>query len=245
MTRGNEHPQNCSCGLCRRARAPGEADVRLVVEEAATDGEAEVLDLRATQFGQTPIDEDAREFLTPQYADIETLDEMNEAEALNIADAVFWSEQQEWTLEGFLDHFTLRDLHRRMFCEVWTWAGTHRLRETNLGISPARVPDAWAGLIGNAKYWVETETYPVDEICVRLHHRSVAIHPFPNGNGRHARLMANTLAFILGLGRTRFTWGVQPGHEETGRREYLEALRAADAGDYTHLVEIATRHSNQ
>lgn len=226
---------------------PAEADVSLNVDldvEHDADDE-EVLDMHVTHFGQTPIDEDAREYLTPRYAHIETLDEMNEAEAFNIADAVFWSEQQDWTVDDFLNHFTLRDLHRRMFCDVWTWAGTHRLRETNLGISPARVPDAWAGLIGNAKYWVENETYPADEICVRLHHRGVVIRPFPNGNGRHARLMANTLASILGLGRTRYTWGVRPGHEEAGRREYLEALREADGGDYSHLVEVATRYRAQ
>ena len=94
----------------------------------------------------------------------------------------------------------MRDLHRRMFGRVWTWAGHVRQRETNMGIDPSKIIHEWEILLRNTQFQIENETYSPEEICVRLHRRMLEIHCFPNGNGRHARLAASELGRILGLG---------------------------------------------
>src|SRR5690606_30733204 len=96
-------------------------------------------------------------------------------------------------------------LHKRMFGDVWKWAGMYRRTARNIGIDAYRVPTEMAATFDDLRYWVENETYAPDEIAVRLHHRLVAIHPFPNGNGRHARLVADLL--IERLGGEVFSWG--------------------------------------
>jgi Fic-DOC domain mobile mystery protein B len=125
-----------------------------------------------------------------------------------------------------------------MFGEVWTWAGVYRRTELNIGVAPHRIAEEAAILFSDARFWISHESYAADEIAVRLHHRLVFIHPFANGNGRHARLMADLS--IRRLGRDAFTWG---GGSIAGigeiRRAYVDALRAADANDYENLIAFA------
>ena len=93
-------------------------------------------------------------------------------------------------------------------------------------------------LLGDVRYWIENNTYSRDEIAVRFHHRLVLIHPFANGNGRHARLIADVLA--IRLGRPTLTWGsVSLVKEGEARNQYLEAIRIADSGDIQPLLEFA------
>jgi fido (protein-threonine AMPylation protein) len=81
-------------------------------------------------------------------------------------------------------------------------------------------------------------TYPTDEIGVRFHHRLVFIHPFPQGNGRHARLAADLL--IVSLGNTRFSWGSANLVEPAGARaSYIRALRSADGHEIEPLLSFA------
>lgn len=109
-------------------------------------------DLHVTQFGQTPIDPDAAAFLTPEYAHITTLDEMNEAELLNIFDARDWLNKQTLEPDDILNQSFMLDLHRRMFCDVWTWAGRVRDRETNMGIDPLQIRERWHSLLGDVAF---------------------------------------------------------------------------------------------
>lgn len=75
---------------------------------------------------------------------------------------------------------------------------------------------------------------------MRFHHRLVLIHPFPNGNGRHARLMTDI--FLLSQNYERFLWGDHQAMTSATviRRNYIDALRAADRGDYG-LLKIFLR----
>ena len=136
-----------------------------------------------------------------------------------------------------LDERFLTDLHKRMFGRVWRWAGKFRHTERNVGVDPLRIATDLRLLLDDCRYWIEHGTYPPDEICARFHHRLVFIHPFPNGNGRHARLAIDLL--LVALGQPRFSWGktnlVNPG--ET-RRAYVAALRAADGRDIGPLLEF-------
>lgn len=188
--------------------------------------------------GQTPVD---AQYLTPPYAGIATRGELNDAEADNITDGLLWLGDQSLTTVDLLSQSFLRELHRRMFGDVWTWAGQTRRRETTIGVAPAQIPERLQVLLGDTTYWVEHQTYPESEIAVRFHHLLVSIHPFVNGNGRHARLAAGALAEALGLGPAHLSWGARSGLPVTeARLRYLTALRAADRGDYTALLETAT-----
>lgn len=181
----------------------------------------------------TPLEAEEREQLIPSY--ITTRAELNEAELANIADAVRWLGSRK---RDILDRDFLNTLHKRMFGEVWKWAGRYRTTPRNIGIDAYRISVELHQVIDDAKYWVEHATFPPDEIGVRFSHRVVAIHPYPNGNGRFSRLIADLLA--IQLGQSRFTWGrvnlVDPS--ET-RKEYIAALKSADAGDYGHLITFS------
>jgi Fic-DOC domain mobile mystery protein B len=182
----------------------------------------------------TPLTAEEREQLIPSYITLRS--ELNEAEQINIAQANRWLGRARKV--DVLDDAALRDLHQRMFGEVWKWAGQYRLTPRNIGIDAYRIPMEMRSLVDDVRFWVENSTYSPDEIAVRFSHRLVSIHPFPNGNGRLSRLAGDLLT--IQLGQQRFTWGrtniVDAG---TTRRAYVAALRAADAGDIAPLLAFA------
>ena len=184
--------------------------------------------------GATALTVEEQRELIPSY--ISNRRELNEAEQENILRGQDWGLRRR--KRDVLKEKFLTDLHRNMFCEVWRWAGEFRHSERNLGIPFYEIPAALRLLLDDAKAWIECKSYPADEIAVRFHHRLVAIHPFPNGNGRHARLMADLL--IMQLGGERFSWG-RANLRDAGatRAEYIAALQAADHHDYSALPGFA------
>jgi Fic-DOC domain mobile mystery protein B len=181
----------------------------------------------------TPLTPQERNGLIPTHVALRS--ELNELEQQNIADADRWAFSRK---RNILDETFLRGLHRRMFNRVWRWAGAYRTTERNLGIPPFRIQPDLRQTVGDAQYWISHQTYPPDELAVRFHHRLVSVHPFPNGNGRWSRLAADLL--IVGQGDLRFTWG-RTNLRAAGdvRREYIDALHAADHHDLTLLVRFA------
>lgn len=182
----------------------------------------------------TPLTAEEREQLIPAY--ITLRHELNEAEQINIGQALRWAAARK--KRDVLDQKFLRQLHKRMFGDVWRWAGQYRTSARNIGVDPYRITMDVHQVIGDACYWIEHKTYLPDEIAVRFSHRLVAIHPFPNGNGRFSRLIGDLL--VQQLGQEPFTWGranlVDLG--ET-RVRYIEALRAADNHDIKPLLLFA------
>lgn len=180
----------------------------------------------------TPLTAEEREGLIPSYVTLRR--ELNEAEQANILEAEQWAFSRK---RNVLDERFLKYLHKRMFGRVWRWAGKFRHTERNVGVDPYRIATDLRQLLDDSRYWIEHNTYPLDEISARFHHRLVYIHPFPNGNGRHARLATDLL--LVALGQSRFSWGrtslVNPG--ET-RHAYVVALRAADGRDIRPLLEF-------
>lgn len=180
--------------------------------------------------GATPLEEDEADGLIP---DLQTRAELNAWERGNILKG------EEWAFGGRRDEilsieFT-KKLHGRMFDETWTWAGKFRRSDKSIGVYWATITAALRDLLKDTRYWISNGTYPKDEILARFHHRLVAIHPFPNGNGRHARLMADVLAATMG--RERLTWGRGTlGAAGETRGSYLAALKQADTGDITTLM---------
>jgi Fic-DOC domain mobile mystery protein B len=181
----------------------------------------------------TPLDADEREALLPSYITLRR--ELNEAEQVNIAAAMAWLRRRK---RDVLDETFLRELHKRMFGKTWRWAGHYRVTGRNIGVEAYRIRAEVVYAIDDAKFWVTNTTFPADEIAVRLSHRLVFIHPFPNGNGRFSRLVGDLMA--MQLGRPPFSWGSQNLVDATAmRRAYIQALRAADAHDFSLLIAFA------
>ncbi|AMJ61115.1 mobile mystery protein B [Bosea sp. PAMC 26642] len=181
----------------------------------------------------TPLTAEEREQLSPAY--ITLRHELNEAEQVNISHALRWAMSRK---HNVLDQDFLSDLHRRMFGDVWRWAGQYRTTPRNIGVDAYRIAMDVRQLVDDARYWIEQGTYPPDEIAVRFSHRLVAIHPFPNGNGRLSRLVGDLLA--RQLGQPVFSWG-RTNLIDAGatRADYVEALRAADNHDIDPLLLFA------
>lgn len=180
--------------------------------------------------GATPLDPDELTSLVPGH--ITTQSELNEWEQLNIMQGEAWASRQRMEI---LDEAFVCQLHRQMFAETWRWAGEFRKSDKNIGVDWLKIRVELRNLLEDTKYQIDHAAYAPDEIAGRFHHRLVAIHLFSNGNGRHARLLADLL--LKRLGRPRFTWGsrslVDAG--ET-RQRYIAALQAADGRDYSLLM---------
>ena len=186
--------------------------------------------------GNTPISADEIEALIPNLA---TRAELNEWERENIILAERWCFSPR-VLKNFnpLSEPDLRELHRQMFGKTWKWAGTYRKTEKTIGVPVVQLNNAIAAFLGDAGYWVKEKAFEPDEIAVRFHHRLVRIHPFPNGNGRHSRLLADVL--VVQLGRHRFPWGrANLQSADAVRDRYISAIKKADAGDINPLLDFA------
>lgn len=183
--------------------------------------------------GHTELSEEDRLGLIPTH--IATRGELFDAEQTNIAEALL---RRRPTIAQLLDDKYLRDLHRAMFENVWKWAGRYRRTEANIGVDPHDIPVEVRALADNAKGWVDHSAYEPAELGVRFHHRLVAIHPFPNGNGRHGRIAADYL--MTARGYESFSWGADLNLDtDELRATYRRALERADGDDVTELLAFA------
>lgn len=181
----------------------------------------------------TPLTPGEKDDLIPSH--ITSRSELNRLEQQNIATADVWALSRKHYI--FRERF-LKSLHRRMFNRVWKWAGNFRKTERNLGVKSHLIETELRQAIDDARYWVENKTYPPDELAVRFHHRLVSVHPFPNGNGRWSRLVADTL--IVQLGGSRFTWGGADLRAAGKARDaYIAALKSADNHDFGPPIKFA------
>ena len=189
--------------------------------------------------GATPLEEDDLEGLIPEF--VATRGDLNVVEFDNIAKALPWATDQARSggPERVLDYSFLFALHRRMFEDVWRWAGTQRRRDTNIGADPSQITTLTKQAIDDAIWWHDNDAFDVDERAVRIHHRLVDVHPFPNGNGRCTRLFADL--YLTAIGHPIFTWGAGGRLDEDGdvRRLYLDALLSVDTDGYGPLVAFA------
>jgi Fic-DOC domain mobile mystery protein B len=193
--------------------------------------------LAGVKPGQTPLEPDEAVGLIPSW--IATREDLDKAEEENIARAQIWAAGRTLSPADVLTDRFIRQLHRRMFGKVWRWAGTYRQSDKNIGTVPHwRIVQDIGQLLGDTAYWIEHRVFSRDEIAIRFHHRLVWIHPFPNGNGRATRLVADLL--VEALGGERFSWGigVAPDDPKRTRDRYIAALQSADRGDYAPLHEF-------
>lgn len=195
-----------------------------------------MFDLTQILPGQTPLDPDEKSALIPGH--IQFLWELNQYESDNIRTAetqFLEGRRRQWPLEN--PEF-LKDIHRRMFGQTWKWAGEYRKTQKNLGKEWFRIPEEVKKTCDDFRFWKEKNSFPDLEIAVRFHYRLVAIHPFPNGNGRHARLVADI--FLRERKQKPLTWGTGENFKDNpNRAAYIAALKKADEGDFAPLLSFA------
>ena len=191
------------------------------------------MDIFEADDNSTPLTTEEKDGLKLKWITLRS--ELNEAEARNIAQAQVWllsNKNKDVCSDTFL-----RDLHKKMFGDVWKWDGEYRTSERNIGVAPYQIPMKLMQLFDDVRFWINNKTYSNREIAVRLHHKLVQIHPFPNGNGRVSRLMADIV--LEKLEGKKLYWGnTNLVNVSEVRSNYIAALRKADAGDYTDLLSF-------
>lgn len=185
-----------------------------------------------TDDNSTPLTEEEKLQLKAKW--ITTRAELNELETKGIANAEIWLLKNK---KDILNETFIKNLHKKMFGDIWKWAGTFRTTERNIGVAPYEIQPKLRILLDDVKFWIENRTFSPKEIAIRFHHRLVQIHPFPNGNGRISRLMADLLMKQFGL--PVLDWGSGSLTEISElRRKYISALQDADNGDYSSLLHF-------
>lgn len=192
-----------------------------------------------TPEGATPID-DASGLLAENvfaYSALNAVESENILRAVNVHLSSRKRRESPWLTEEYV-----RRVHRDMFDSVWDWAGRYRDGELNIGVPASRVRDEVGKLCQDVAYWDEQKEnqIPLLERSARLHHRLAWIHPFKNGNGRHARLMGDIYLQVNGHKLPMWPSAAMGGAGEP-RSAYLGALKRADAGDFGPLVEYTSR----
>lgn len=190
--------------------------------------------------GQTPLDEDEKEGLL--ISSITNRGELDEFEQQNIQNAIRWTLGKRFKREEILTEDFVKLVHKKMFGNVWAWAGQFRKTDKNLGVDRFQIAVQLRNLINDCKFWIENRTYPPDEIAVRFKHRIVQIHCFSNGNGRHSRLMGDLIIDKI-FERPVFTWGANSDLTKAGntRSEYLKAVKTADMENIEPLLKFARK----
>ena len=188
--------------------------------------------------GATPLDPDELEGL--KYPHIENRGELDQLEQQNIQEGYNWLASQRKYRDYISEEF-LKELHRQLFGSVWSWAGSFRHSDKNIGADHLYIGVELRNLLDDAKFWVEHATYHREEFSARFHHRLVKIHAFPNGNGRHARIMTDVILERV-LGVPAINWEARTLDQSSEyRQSYINALRAADNNDYQPLIEFVSR----
>jgi Fic-DOC domain mobile mystery protein B len=187
--------------------------------------------------GQTPLDDDEKDgLLIPTIA---TKGELDEFEQQNIEQAILWSLNRSFKPEVVFTEEFIKNLHKRMYGNVWAWAGEFRKSNKNIGVDKWQIATELKVLLDDVKYWHENNAFSPDECTIRFKHKLVSIHCFANGNGRHSRLMADIIIEKI-FKQPVYTWGasniVKQGEQ---RSNYINALKAADAGEIFPLIRFA------
>ncbi len=187
--------------------------------------------------GITLLDEEEKQGLLIRT--IDTREDLNEFEMKNVEEALLWVLRRSFVYTQVLDELFIYQMHQKMFGKVWAWAGKARTTNKNLGVDKFQIPVLLKSLVEDTRYWIENDTYEPDELALRFKHRLVGIHCFPDGNGRHGRMMADIIIHKI-FDRDFFSWGRQNLSKHiTSRKRYLDAMKAGDHFDFLPLIKFA------
>lgn len=188
-------------------------------------------------YGQTPLDDEEREGLL--IPSITTREELDEFEQQNIEKAIEWTLSRKFSKEKIISEDFVCELHKKMFGDVWSWAGEFRKSDKNLGVDWIQIGSMLRQLNDDCSFWIDNKTYPEEELSIHYKHRIVKIHCFANGNGRHSRLMGDLIINHI-FRKPVFTWShASIARKGETRSKYLHAIRAADNGDINPLIKFA------
>lgn len=187
--------------------------------------------------GQTPLDEEEKEGLL--IPSISTRRELDEFEQQNIEKTIEWTMKRKFKKENIISEDFVDELHCKMFDDVWKWAGEFRRSNKNIGVDWKQIGISLKQLTDDCLFWIEEKTYSEEEIAVRYKHKIVMIHCFPNGNGRHSRLMADVIVNHI-FGKPVFTWNrANLNQKGEQRNNYLKAIKEADKDNIKLLMKFA------
>jgi Fic-DOC domain mobile mystery protein B len=186
--------------------------------------------------GATPLNFKSSIELIPKLTN---QNELNEFEQINISLALEWARTSRNLKRDLVSVDGIRALHRKMFERTWIWAGVFRQYETNIGVPWIQILEQLKLLCDDVRYWIGNKTFSQTETAIRLHHRLVSIHPFPNGNVRLSRLVADL--FLEYQKHPSLSWGGSSLVQDSLlRSEYLAALKEADQGTFDRLIKFAS-----
>jgi len=189
--------------------------------------------------GQIPLSEEEKEGI--KVKSITTRTELDELEQLNIEKAIEWILKKRLKQEKILSEEFIKLLHTKMFGDVWEWAGSFRKSDKNIGVNWTMIGMQLRMLLDDTKYWIENKTFSPDKIAIRFKHRLVSIHCFPNGNGRHSRIMADIIIESI-FGLNIFTWNNSNLiNANNTRSEYIDSIKKADEGIIEPLLKFARK----
>ena len=189
--------------------------------------------------GQIPLSEEEKEGI--KVKSITTRTELDELEQLNIEKAIEWILKKRLKQEKILSEEFIKLLHTKMFGDVWEWAGSFRKSDKNIGVNWTMICMQLRMLLDDTKYWIENKTFSPDKIAIRFKHRLVSIHCFPNGNGRHSRIMADIIIESI-FGLNIFTWNNSNLiNANNTRSEYIDSIKKADEGIIEPLLKFARK----
>lgn len=184
-------------------------------------------------IGATPFSMDDANALIPKH--IHTQNDLNEWEQANILQAEKWAFAKKHS--NITSIKFLITLHKKMFSLTWSWAGQFRTHQTNIGVAPFQIVMSLQAVCDDVDFWIQHDTFPMNEIAIRFHHKLVSVHPFPNGNGRLSRLAADIL--LYNKTNKRLSWGRKSLHKDSDlRKTYIKSLQQADTGIYDPLIEF-------
>lgn len=194
--------------------------------------------------GATPLSPD--DLLGLKLPHVQTRAQLNEIEAANILQGQNWvSSLKVLTLDDIFSRDFVIALHENLFGDIWQWAGTFRLRELNIGVEPKNIPIDLHNFLEDAKCWLEFKHFSDIELSARIQHKLVQIHPFVNGNGRHARIFTDIVRVFL-LNKKPLRWAKAKLEDMTTERAaYIAGLRKADGGDFSEMVDYLKKLGNE
>ncbi len=185
--------------------------------------------------GATPLTLEEKLGLKDKHKHITTRGELNELESANIIEGLKWLEQRPKSFDVLTDTVA-RTMHKRLYEAVWDWAGKYRQTEKNIGVPVWDISTKLRTCLDDARYWRDNNTYEPLEAAARFHHELVRVHPFPNGNGRWARIMADI--YLTGFNKV-FILDWSGGNTFSAHRTtYIAALKAADGHDFEALINF-------
>ena len=79
--------------------------------------------------------------------------------------AVEWTIHTKLKPERILTEKFVKEIHKKMYGDVWKWAGKFRKSDKNIGISWPQISIELKNLIDDTNFWIKNKTFEPEEIA--------------------------------------------------------------------------------